>query len=64
MDNSIAKISLYALSWPKLNFGYYRTLEIIFEALKPENTAFLMQIARFDRLSNPISRLFVIVSYF
>ena len=26
----IANVSLYALSWPKLNFGYYLTFEIIF----------------------------------
>ena len=30
IDNHIANISLYALSWPKLNFGYYLTFEIIF----------------------------------
>ena len=29
IENFIAKISLYALSWPKLNFGCYHTLEII-----------------------------------
>ena len=28
--NFIANISLYALSWPKLNFGCYLTFEIIF----------------------------------
>ena len=28
MDNFIANISLYALSWPKLNFGSF---EIIFK---------------------------------
>ena len=27
---TIAKISLYALSWPKLNFRCYLTFEIIF----------------------------------
>ena len=31
--NFIANISLYALSWPKLNFGCYLTFEIIFKAL-------------------------------
>ena len=41
IDNSIANISLYALSWPKLNFGYYLIFEISF-ALKT------------DWLSNPI----------
>ena len=30
IENFIAHISLYALSWPKLNFGYYLTFEIIF----------------------------------
>ena len=30
IDNLIANISLYALSWPKLNFGCYLTFEIIF----------------------------------
>ena len=30
IDNLIANVSLYALSWPKLNFGCYLT----FEALK------------------------------
>ena len=29
-DNSIAKISLYALSYPKFNFAYYFTFEIVF----------------------------------
>jgi hypothetical protein len=29
-NNLIANISLYALSWPKLNFGCYLTFEIIF----------------------------------
>ena len=31
IDNLIANISLYALSWPKLNFGCYLTFEIIFK---------------------------------
>ena len=30
IENFIANISFYALSWPKLNFGCYLTLEIIF----------------------------------
>ena len=30
IDNLIANISLYALSWSKLNFGSYLTFEIIF----------------------------------
>ena len=30
IDNLIANIRLYALSWPKLNFGCYLTFEIIF----------------------------------
>ena len=30
IGNLIANISLYALSWPKLNFGCYLTSEIIF----------------------------------
>ena len=64
IDNFIANIKTFALCWAKLNFGYYLTFEIILKALKPENSAFLMQIARFDRLSNPISRRIVIVSYF
>jgi hypothetical protein len=42
IDNLIANISFYALSWPKLNFGCYLTFEIIFKALKPENSAFFM----------------------
>jgi hypothetical protein len=29
IENLIANISFYALSWPKLNFGYYLTFEII-----------------------------------
>ena len=33
IDNLIANISFYALSWPKLNFGCYLTFEIIFKAL-------------------------------
>ena len=33
IENFIANISLYALSWPKLNFGCYLTFEIIFKAL-------------------------------
>ena len=33
IENFIEHISLYALSWPKLNFGGYLTLEIIFYAL-------------------------------
>ena len=32
VDNFIANISLYALIWPKLNFGCYLTFEIIFKA--------------------------------
>ena len=30
IENFIANISLYALSWSKLNFGCYLTFEIIF----------------------------------
>ena len=30
IKNLIANISLFALSWPELNFGRYRTFEIIF----------------------------------
>ena len=30
IENFIENISLYALSWPELNFGCYPTLEIIF----------------------------------
>ena len=30
IDNLIANISFYVLSWPKLNFGCYLTFEIIF----------------------------------
>ena len=29
IENFIANISLYALSWPKLNFGCYLTFEIL-----------------------------------
>ena len=36
IDNYIANISFYALSWPKLNFGWYLTFEITFYALKPD----------------------------
>ena len=32
-ETFIANISLYALSWHKLNFGCYLTFEIIFKAL-------------------------------
>ena len=31
IENLIANISFYALSWPKLNFGCYLTFEIIFK---------------------------------
>ena len=31
IDNLIASMSLYALSWSKLNFGCYLTFEIIFK---------------------------------
>jgi len=51
IDNSIANISLYALRCSKLNFLPLKSLF----ALKPENFAFSMQIARFQRLSNLIS---------
>ena len=30
IENLIANISFYALSWPKLNFGCYLTFEIFF----------------------------------
>ena len=30
IENFITNISLYALSWPQLNFGCYLTFEIIF----------------------------------
>ena len=33
IETFIENISLYALSWPKLNFGCYLTFEIIFKAL-------------------------------
>ena len=33
IENFIENISLYALNWPKLNFGCYLTFEIIFKAL-------------------------------
>ena len=33
IDNLIANVSFYALSWPKFNFGCYLTFEIIFKAL-------------------------------
>jgi hypothetical protein len=33
IENLIANISFYVLSWPKLNFGCYLTFEIIFKAL-------------------------------
>ena len=31
IENFIENISLYALSWPKLNFGCYLTFEIFFK---------------------------------
>ena len=31
IENMIANISFYVLSWPKLNFGCYLTFEIIFK---------------------------------
>jgi hypothetical protein len=40
IDNSIANISFYTLSCPKLKFRYYLTFEIMFLALKSENSAF------------------------
>ena len=30
IENLITNISFYALSWPKLNFGWYLIFEIIF----------------------------------
>ena len=54
-------ISLYALGWPKLNFGFGSHLWNNFSTFK---TAFLMQIARFERLSNPISHWFCYCFYF
>jgi hypothetical protein len=33
IENLIANISFYALSWLKLNFGCHLTFEIIFKAL-------------------------------
>ena len=33
VENLIANISFYALSWLKLNFGWYLAFEIIFKAL-------------------------------
>ena len=42
IDNLIANISLYALGWPRKSFGRYLTFEIIFYALKPKNSAFLI----------------------
>jgi hypothetical protein len=33
IENFIVNISLYALRWPKFNFGCYLTFEIIFKAL-------------------------------
>ena len=33
IENLIANIGFYVLSWPKLNFGCYLTFEIIFKAL-------------------------------
>ena len=59
-----ADISSYALSCPKLNFGYYVTFEIIFQALKPTNYAFFMQIQRFDKLGNPITWQFLLLFFF
>jgi hypothetical protein len=41
-DSYIANISLYAFSCPKFNFAYYFTFEILFYALKQENSAFFM----------------------
>ena len=39
IDNSIANISLYALSRPKLNFECYLTFEFAVKALKSANFA-------------------------
>ena len=33
IENLIANISFYALSWPDLNFGGYLTFELILKAL-------------------------------
>jgi hypothetical protein len=33
IENLIANISFYALSWPQLTFGCHLTFEIIFQAL-------------------------------
>ena len=38
IENFIANTSLYALSWPKLNFGCYLTFEIIFKLYFNEQT--------------------------
>ena len=43
IDNSIANISLYILSWPKLNLRWIHCL-----SFKPEKFAFSLKIARFD----------------
>ena len=61
INNYIGNISLYALSWLKLNFRHFLTFWIIFQELKLEISAFLVQIARFDILCNPISMRFVII---
>ena len=53
------------MSCPKLNFEYYLTFEIIFEALKPENSAFFdanCKIWKTQQFHFPV--IFVIVFYF
>ena len=47
-----------------LEFVFLVDYQIIYLALKLENSALFMQIALFDRLSNPIFRWIVIVSNF
>jgi hypothetical protein len=58
---SIDNISFYALSWLKLNFGCYLTFEIIFKALKPENSAFLCKLQDLTDSAIPFPGDFVII---
>ena len=53
-----ALIGLYALKAGLDQIWILSDLQIHFLTFKSENYAFLMQISRFDRLSNPISRRF------
>ena len=57
-NNSIAKISLYALSRPILNFGGYMSFESSLKFLKTRSFCLcLMKIASFDALVRTVKKI-------